>query len=217
MTDSTTEKTATSHRTTAGSRPEGPGRRERLRAGVARRIVRVRQDARRYRRLSAILSVVAALALTLAGVSLAADGGPEAVPLGHGVAGVEDVDPGVPSGEDVVHVPEARTPPAPPEDAAAGEALGEGSASYYHDTLEGRATASGEPYRGAALTAAHRSLPFGSKVRVTNPANGRSVVVRINDRGPFAAGRVIDLSRSAARQVGLLERGHGRVRLELME
>lgn len=213
MTDSTTERATTSHRTTAGSLP---GRRERLRAGVARRIVRVRQDARRYRRLSAILTVVAALSLTLAGVSLTADDGPSSVPLGQGVASVAEVDPGVPSGEDVVDAPEARTPPAPPEDAAAGESLGEGSASYYHDTLEGRATASGEPYRGAALSAAHRSLPFGSKVRVTSLANGRSVVVRVNDRGPFAAGRVIDLSRSAASRIGLLERGHGRVRLELL-
>lgn len=208
-----TERPTTTDRPTEELRP---GRRQRLRSGVARRIVRLRHDVRRYRRLSAVLSVLAALALTLAGVSLAADDGPDAVPLGRGVAGVERIDPGVASGEDVVDVPEDQVPPAPAEEAPAAESLGEGSASYYHDTLEGRSTASGEPYRGTALTAAHRSLPFGSKVRVTSLADGRSVVVRVNDRGPFAAGRVIDLSRSAAQKIGLLSRGHGRVRLELL-
>ncbi len=207
-----TERATTTHRPNDEPRP---GRRERLRAGAARRIVRLRHDVRRYRRRSALLGVLAALALTFAGVSLVADDGQDAVPLGRGVAGVEEVDPGAPSGEDLVDVPAGRVPPAP-ADEAAGEPLGEGSASYYHDALEGRSTASGEPYRGAAPTAAHRSLPFGSKVRVTSLANGRSVVVRINDRGPFAAGRVIDLSRSAAQEIGLLRRGHGRVQLELL-
>ena len=67
------------------------------------------------------------------------------------------------------------------------------------------------------LTAAHRTLPFGSLVRVTNPRNGRSVVVRINDRGPFVRGRSIDLSRAAAEEIGLIRSGHGRVELELLE
>ena len=68
-----------------------------------------------------------------------------------------------------------------------------------------------------AMTAAHKSLPFGTNVRVTNPANGRSVVVRINDRGPFIRGRAIDLSRAAAQRIGMISRGHARVTLEVVE
>lgn len=95
--------------------------------------------------------------------------------------------------------------------------LSGGSASYYASKFEGRPTASGERYRGSELTAAHRSLPFGSLVRVTNPTNGRSVTVRINDRGPFTRGRVIDVSRAAALELGLIARGHADVDLELVE
>ena len=69
-------------------------------------------------------------------------------------------------------------------------------------------TASGERMNPAALTAAHRSLPFGTKVKVTNQRNGRSVVVRINDRGPFVRGRMLDLSRGAAQQLGFISAGH---------
>lgn len=94
--------------------------------------------------------------------------------------------------------------------------LGEGMASYYGSELAGQRTASGERFDPQELTAAHRTLPFGSKVRVTNPANGRSVVVRINDRGPFTRGRLIDLSRSAAKRIGLVARGHGEVQLALL-
>ncbi len=72
-----------------------------------------------------------------------------------------------------------------------------GKGSYYSDSLEGNGTSSGEPYRAAELTAAHKTLPFNTMVKVTNLANGAEVVVRINDRGPFVTGRVIDLSRSA--------------------
>jgi rare lipoprotein A len=96
-------------------------------------------------------------------------------------------------------------------------AIAGGSASYYASKFEGRRTASGEAYRAGALTAAHRSLPFGSIVRVTNPANGKSVTVRINDRGPFTAGRVIDVSRAAAEELGLIARGHAPVELEVIE
>lgn len=96
-------------------------------------------------------------------------------------------------------------------------AIAGGSASYYAAKFEGRRTASGEPYRAAELTAAHRSLPFGSLVRVTNPSNGKSVTVRINDRGPFTAGRVIDVSRTAAQELGLIARGHAPVELEVLE
>ena len=76
-------------------------------------------------------------------------------------------------------------------------------ASWYGPGFRGHRTASGEPFNTGALTAAHRFWPFGTRVRVTNRKNGRSVVVRINDRGPFAAGRVIDLSRASARAIGI--------------
>ena len=95
--------------------------------------------------------------------------------------------------------------------------LGSGIASYYGKRFHGQQTANGETFDMNALTAAHRSLPFGSLVRVTNPRNGRSVVVRINDRGPFIDGRVIDISRAAAKEIGLIRRGHAEVELELLE
>src|SRR5690606_34583537 len=80
-----------------------------------------------------------------------------------------------------------------------------GRASWY--ALHSK-TASGERMNPAAMTAAHRSLPFGTKVKVTNKNNGKSVVVRINDRGPFIRGRVIDLSKGAARELGFIKSGH---------
>lgn len=95
--------------------------------------------------------------------------------------------------------------------------VGRGSASYYAAKFDGRRTASGERFDNDEMTAAHRSLPFGSRVRVTNVASGRSVIVRINDRGPFSAGRMIDVSRAAAEELGLVARGHGTVELALIE
>ena len=86
-----------------------------------------------------------------------------------------------------------------------------GVASWYGPGFHGKKTASGERFNTRALTAAHRSLPFGTKVRVTNERTGRSVVVRINDRGPFVGGRVIDLSKAAAQAVGIS--GVGKVKL----
>lgn len=80
-----------------------------------------------------------------------------------------------------------------------------GSASWYALTSK---TASGERMNPAAMTAAHRSLPFGTKVKVTNQRNGKTVTVRINDRGPFIKGRVIDLSRAAAHELGFVKSGH---------
>lgn len=94
--------------------------------------------------------------------------------------------------------------------------LGAGVASYYGRRFHGRRTANGERFDMRAMTAAHRTLPFGSMVRVTNPRTGQSVTVRINDRGPFARGRTIDLSRAAAEEIGLIRRGHGTVELELL-
>ncbi|TWI91715.1 septal ring lytic transglycosylase RlpA family protein [Chitinophaga japonensis] len=82
-----------------------------------------------------------------------------------------------------------------------------GKASYYADKFEGRRTASGEKFHQRKLTAAHRTLPFGTKVKVINLANGRSVKVRINDRGPFVQGRIIDLSKKGARKLGIINTG----------
>lgn len=86
---------------------------------------------------------------------------------------------------------------------AAGKAFQTGGASFYGNKFNGRRTASGQRFSNSAFTAAHRTLPFGTMVRVVNPRNGRSVVVRINDRGPFVRGRVIDLSSAAARKLGI--------------
>ncbi len=91
-----------------------------------------------------------------------------------------------------------------------------GTASYYAHKHDGRATASGSTYDETRLTAAHRTLPFGARVRVTNLENDRNVVVTITDRGPFARGRIIDVSRRAARKLGLLRAGIARVRLEVL-
>jgi len=87
-----------------------------------------------------------------------------------------------------------------------------GGASWY--SLPGNKTASGERMNPKAMTAAHRKFRFGTKVRVTNRRNGRSVIVRINDRGPFIKGRVIDLSKAAAGRLGYLSRGHTSVCIE---
>jgi len=95
--------------------------------------------------------------------------------------------------------------------------LAEGRASYYSSRLHGRRTASGEPYDETALTAAHPSLPFDSMLCVTNLFNGRSTVVRVNDRGPFVGGRIIDLSLAAATKLGMLRAGTARVRVETCE
>jgi len=95
-------------------------------------------------------------------------------------------------------------------------ALGAGEASYYGRQFAGRLTANGETFDPAALTAAHRTLPFGSKVRLTNTGNGRSVVVRINDRGPFVEHRLIDVSSGAADELGMIQSGTAHVKLELI-
>ncbi len=84
-----------------------------------------------------------------------------------------------------------------------GRALQSGMASWYGPGFQGRKTASGERFNTHDLTAAHRSLPFGTRVKVTNQKTGRAVVVRINDRGPFHGGRVIDLSRASAAAIGM--------------
>src|SRR5947207_15696883 len=101
--------------------------------------------------------------------------------------------------------------------AQADPPLGTGSASWYGDEFADRPTASGERYDPDKLTGAHRTLPLGTKVRVTNLINGRSVLVTINDRGPYMRRREIDLSYGAARVLGMVRRGVARVRIELVE
>lgn len=101
-------------------------------------------------------------------------------------------------------------------DEEGGEPVGSGEASYYGSELEGNPTASGERFDPEGLTAAHRTLPLGSRLRVTNPSNGESVIVRVNDRGPFARHRVVDVSERAARELGILRAGTARVELELL-
>lgn len=94
--------------------------------------------------------------------------------------------------------------------------LQEGKASYYAHKFHGRPTASGEVYDENALTAAHKTLAFGTTVRVTNLNNGKKVVVRINDRGPFVEGRIIDLSFKAAQEVDMIGAGVVDVRMEVL-
>ena len=93
----------------------------------------------------------------------------------------------------------------------------EGIASYYADDFNGKKTANGEIYDMYKMTAAHRSLPFNTKVKVTNLDNKRSIVVRINDRGPFKLERLIDLSLAAATQLGMKGAGTAKVRLDVLE
>ncbi len=88
-----------------------------------------------------------------------------------------------------------------------------GMASFYAESYNGRKTANGEIYNSSKLTAAHKKLPFGTKVKVTNLSNGKSVKVRINDRGPFVAGRIIDLTRSAAKKIDMVNAGVVKVRI----
>ncbi|WP_086617355.1 septal ring lytic transglycosylase RlpA family protein [Erythrobacter tepidarius] len=153
--------------------------------------------------------IAAAIGLAPLAASTAATPADGALPLEASAVSVEVV-PRVPA-------------PLPEETASAPTALpratslGRGSASYYASKFHGRRTASGEAFDNTAMTAAHRTLPFGSLVRVTNPATGASVIVRINDRGPFSRGRLIDVSRAAAEELGMIARGHATVELELIE
>ena len=111
-------------------------------------------------------------------------------------------------------------PPLLARDAAATEGtrvLGTGVASYYGAEFSGRRTASGEPYRSSDFTAAHRTAPFGSHICVRNLNNGREVVVRVNDRGPWSRTRIIDLSYAAAKVIGLQQSGTARVSLTMVD
>lgn len=96
---------------------------------------------------------------------------------------------------------------------AGGAKIQRGHASWYH---HGRRTANGEAFNPNGMTAAHRTLPFGTRVRVVNEKTGRSVVVRINDRGPYSGGRIIDLTRAAAHKLGFVSAGTTQVRLTVL-
>ena len=106
------------------------------------------------------------------------------------------------------------TPFARHNNAAGTPTASQGVASFY---TEGTRTASGEQFNPNAMTAAHPNLPFGTKLRVTDVATGRSVVVRVNDRGPFVPGRVVDVSYSAAASLGIIGRGTAKVKLDVVE
>ena len=92
----------------------------------------------------------------------------------------------------------------------------EGVASFYGKSFQGRRTASGLPFDPGAATAAHKSLPFGTSVRITNLENGRSVTATINDRGPYVGGRIVDVSQALARQLGFMRAGMARVQVEIL-
>jgi rare lipoprotein A len=115
--------------------------------------------------------------------------------------------------------PEAAPEAAPPPPAAEGAAPREqvGVASYYGRRFQGRRTASGERYDARQLTCAHPTAPFGARLRVTELEGGRSVVVRVNDRGPVAGGRILDLSLAAARALGMVRKGVATVRVERID
>lgn len=98
--------------------------------------------------------------------------------------------------------------------ACTSKTVTKGKASFYSDSFQGKKTANGERYKKGKLTAAHKTLPFGTKVKVINVKNGKTVRVRINDRGPFVAGRIIDLSKKAARKIDLIEQGVGEVKIQ---
>ena len=107
----------------------------------------------------------------------------------------------------------------PARDASSGKILLslEGIVSYYAHDFNGKVTSNGETFNMNDLTAAHRTFPFGTKVRVTNLDNNKSVVVRVNDRGPFVEGRIMDLSMGAAKEIGLIKTGTTHARLEVLQ
>lgn len=111
---------------------------------------------------------------------------------------------------------ESEAPPSLSTRFSTGESF-VGIASYYGPKFHGRQTANGETFDMYGITAAHKTLPFNTVLRVTNLKNNQSTLVRINDRGPFIPGRVMDLSYGAARKIGLLVDGTGRVRIDIIE
>ena len=115
----------------------------------------------------------------------------------------------------VVSMPTPVTASVPSTSSASEHKL-EGTSAYYSGRFNGRKTASGQIFNNGALTAAHNTLPFGTRVKVTNVKNNKSVVVRINDRGPTTPGRILDLSRAAASRLGFVRAGHTEVKVEIV-
>jgi rare lipoprotein A len=114
--------------------------------------------------------------------------------------------------------PSATNSPSPTTSSTSKALLTlEGIASYYADAFHGKQAANGEMFNMNDLVAAHRTLPFGTRLRVTNTANGKSVVVRIIDRGPYVEGRILDLSLGAAKVIDMVASGTARVRIEVVE
>jgi peptidoglycan lytic transglycosylase len=117
--------------------------------------------------------------------------------------------------------PPTPAPTVPPSLASSGDTAvstqQRGRISMYGNNFAGRKTASGEPFDPAALTMAHRTLPFGTRVRVTNLENQRSVEVVVNDRGPFVSGRIADLSEAAARRIGMIVDGVVEALLDILQ
>lgn len=185
--------------------------------------------------MSARITIRLALGLAAGALPLAASGAPAPSPLAPPLAlppvtpPAPPPDAGFDSAFERVPDPPEQLPDPPPhavdittvdppiEAAPAATLIATGGASYYGARFHGRRTASGERFDMRALTAAHRTLPFGTMVRVTNQANGRSVIVRINDRGPFHGRRIIDVSRAAAERLGMIRSGIASVTLELVE
>lgn len=201
-------------------RPLNRARKRTVRRRLMRRSLRTLRE--RLNRTHAALAALAGLVVLAVVFALALAARPEPEPdpivLGQGRAGVMGV---ALTEVDTTARPAEAAPPlrpgprAPRAEPAVGS-VDSGEASYYGDELRGNRTASGERFNPDELTAAHRSLPLGSRLRVTNLRTGQSVIVRVNDRGPFAGDRVLDVSEQAARRLGMLQRGTARVRLELL-
>jgi rare lipoprotein A len=141
--------------------------------------------------------------------------------LGISSPSTADVGPSIPRVSDLAPPPalpslSGNVPPAQQPRAKTSSPL-DGKATWYGQALQGRETASGEPYDMFRFTAAHMKLPFGTVLRVTNRKNGKWVVVRVTDRGPVVPGRVLDLSYAAARQIGMLEAGVVAVHIEQLD
>ena len=181
-------------------------------SGRIPRLRRVARSAFRSRRRITGLGV--AIAFIIAGGLLAAlvVDRPKGPALTIGKAGIKTTD------TPPVSPRPPEPPPAPDDDPDVtpppSEHVESGQASYYGQELAGSPTASGERFDPAKLTAAHPTLPLGTKLRVTNLRNGTSVVVRVNDRGPFAKRRIVDLSYAAARRLGMIRTGTAPVRIE---
>ena len=183
-----------------------PSRRERLR-------VLMKLKSQRQLLLGGMAGL-AAMTIALSAAVWHERSSPDLVRLGSGVASVNEKAVTTYASLSLVDDDQADQPE--PRPSASESSLGAGAASFYGSELAGNRTASGEPFNPDKLTAAHRTLPMGSRVRVTNSRNGESVIVRINDRGPFHKSRVIDLSTAAAKTIGLIGSGTGQVRLALL-